>query len=154
MKYPSRKSTRLPYYDYSQNNYYFITICTADKKCLFGTIKEINSYGKIAVDSIMNIEKHYPDIKVDKFVVMPNHVHMILTVGCYEKREGKTNLNSVVGLFKSGVSREIHKYDPNLVVWQRSFHDHVIRGQKDYQKIWSYIDTTPMRWDSDCFYME
>ena len=102
----------------------------------------------------MNIEKHYPDIKVDKFVVMPNHVHMILAVGCYEKRKGKTNLNTVVGLFKSGVSREIHKYDPDLVVWQRSFHDHVIRGQMDYQKIWSYIDTNPMRWDSDCFYME
>ena len=154
MKYPVRKSPRLSYYDYSKDSFYFITICTFDKKCLFGSINKINCYGSIAVDAIMDIEKHFSDVKVDKFVVMPNHIHMILVFGCHEKRESKTNLNTVVGLFKSGVSREIHKYEPNLMVWQRSFHDHIIREKSDYEKIWSYIDTNPMRWDKDCFYTE
>lgn len=149
MKYPSRKSTRIPDFDYSSANYYFITICTQYKLCLFGTIKEQNQYGKIASDMLMNIEKHFSGIRVDKYVIMPNHVHLILVI---KNSQIPTNLNTVIGLYKSGVSREIHKIKPGLEVWQRSFHDHVIRNQRDYEMIWSYIDTNPLRWEMDRFY--
>ena len=154
MKYPVRKTTRIPSFDYSRDHYYFVTICTHDKKCLFGSIKEHSCYGKIAADSILEIESHFDGVAVDKFVVMPNHVHIIIRIGCKEGLGQNPNLNNIIGLYKSGVSRRIHAYDPFEQVWQRSFHDHVIRGQKDYEKIWNYIDTNPMRWDKDCFYVE
>ena len=149
MRYPFRKSTRIPDFDYSSANYYFITICTQYKRCLFGTIKEQNQYGKIASDMLMNIEQHFSGIHVDKYVIMPNHVHLILVI---KNSQIPTNLNTVIGLYKSGVSREIHKIKPGLEVWQRSFHDHVIRNQRDYEMIWSYIDTNPLRWEMDRFY--
>ena len=151
MKYPVRKSTRIPYYDYSNNNYYFVTICTFDKKCIFGSTKELSCYGKIAADSIMEIEKHYSDVRIEKFVVMPNHIHIIIVI---DGDHHSTDLNTIVGAYKSGVSRKIHAMDSLIRVWQRSFHDHIIRDQKDYERIWSYIDTNPMRWDKDCFYIE
>ena len=153
MKYPSRKSTRLPCYDYSQNNYYFITICTQDKRCLFGTVKEHGIYGKIAAESLNEIEQHYSYVRIDKYVVMPNHVHLILVIE-NDISGRNTDMNMIIGQYKSGVSRKIHCIEPGIQVWQRSFHDHVIRGEMDYQKIWQYIDTNPMRWDRDCFYTE
>ena len=154
MDNPVRKPTRIPKYDYSSENYYFVTICTHEKKCLFGTIKEISRFGSIATDSILEIPSHYSGIRIDKFVVMPNHIHMIVVIGCDGCHTNYLSLNQIVGQYKSGVTRKIHETAPGEAVWQRSFHDHVIRNQKDYEKIWSYIDTNPMRWDKDCFYME
>ena len=64
------------------------------------------------------------------------------------------NAEQVIGQYKSGVSREIRKIDPEFVLWQRSFHDHIIRNQKQYEKIWMYIENNPLRWEKDCFYIE
>jgi hypothetical protein len=60
----------------------------------------------------------------------------------------------VVGQYKSYVSRSIHHIAPMLNVWQTSFHDHIIRNQHDYQRIWEYIDTNPQKWQEDCFYSD
>ena len=154
MEKPVRKPTRIPDYDYSKDNYYFITICTHEKKCLFGSTERISRYGKIAADAILEIPVHFSRIKIDKFVVMPNHIHMIVIIGCDNRDTKNPSLNQIIGLYKSGVTRRIHETVPQEKIWQRSIHDHVIRNQKDYEKIWSYIDTNPMRWDKDCFYME
>ena len=154
MDKPVRKSPRIPFFDYSRDNYYFITICTHDKKCIFGSVNSVSRYGQIAADSIIEITKHYSCVKIDKFVVMPNHIHMIIIIGCNNSSEENPSLEQVIGLYKSGVSREIHKLEKDIPVWQRSFHDHVIRNQADYERIGSYIDTNPMRWEKDCFYME
>ena len=154
MEKPVRKSPRMPNYDYSKDNYYFVTICTDNKNCIFGSVKELSRYGKIAADSVKKIWQKDLDVRIDKFVVMPNHVHMIVVIGCTENLRKNPSLNQVVGLYKSGVTREIHEIDPECKVWQRSFHDHVIRDQMDYERIWGYIDTNPMRWDKDCFYVE
>lgn len=154
MDKPVRKSPRIPEYDYSKENYYFVTICTQNKKCLFGRVNEFSRYGKIAADSVMHIPLHYSGVKIDKFVVMPNHIHMIVIIGCHNEKSNNPSLNDVIGLYKSGVTRIIHGISPNEKVWQRSYHDHVIRSQKNYEKIWSYIDTNPMRWEKDCFYVE
>ena len=152
MEKPVRKPTRIPNYDYSQDNYYFITICTHEKKCLFGSIERISRYGKIVADSIMEIPLHYSGIHIDKFVVMPNHIHMIVVIGCDNNNRNNPSLDQIIGLYKSGVSRKIHETAPQEVIWQRSFHDHVIRNQRDYEMIWSYIDTNPLRWEMDRFY--
>ena len=146
-KYPTRKNTRLKGYDYSTPNYYFVTICTHDKKQIFGGPKEINRFGEIAEQAMMEIPNHYPGVKLDKYVVMPNHVHAILYL-C----GGTATLDNVIGSYKSHVSREIHKVDPEMKVWQSSFHDHIIRNQSSYEKIWLYIDANPMNWEKDCFY--
>ena len=154
MDKPVRKPTRIPGYDYSTDNYYFVTICTHEKKCIFGSVKELSRYGKIAAESAIQITNHYSGVRVDKFVVMPNHVHLIVVIGCDNRSEMNPGLERVIGSYKAGVTRRIRQTAPDEQIWQRSFHDHVIRNQKDYEKIWSYIDTNPMRWDKDCFYVE
>ena len=97
----------------------------------------------------MQILEHFPQNRVDSFVIMPNHVHMILVV-----EPGGTDATVVVGAFKSRISKLLHETYPDLRVWQTSFHDHVIRSWKQYQRIREYIMTNPIRWDKDCFYVE
>ena len=146
--FQERKSPRIPNYDYSTPNYYFITICTHNKECYFGTIQKLSDIGVIVRQSILELPKHYSNVSVDKFVVMPNHVHMILVL-----HSGNTaDLEQIIGQYKSGVTRKCRKISPNIQLWQRSFHDHIIRNQKRYEKIWMYIETNPMRWDEDCFF--
>ena len=151
MPYYSRKSARIPNYDYSKCNYYFITICTHAHRCLFGSPGSLNQSGIIAKEEIMNLSSHYEKVTIDKFVVMPNHIHIILNIG---DGENNSNLNHIIGQYKSGVSRKIHEFAPDMKIWQRSYHDHVIRDQKGYEKIWMYIENNPLKWDEDCFYQK
>ena len=147
---PKRKPTRIPGYDYSRVNYYFVTICTHEKQCLFYKEGRLNEMGIIAQTCMKEIPQHFPGCRIDKFVVMPNHVHAILVID----GAGSTTATAIIGQYKASVSRLIHQFSPDLAIWQRSFHDHIIRTQKGYEKIWSYIDTNPMRWREDCFYPE
>ena len=148
-RFPERKSPRIPGYDYATPNYYFITICTHEKKCIFWNRGKLNAFGRIAYDTAMQIPAHFPKNRVDSFVIMPNHIHMILVV-----EPGGTDATVVMGQYKSQVSREIHKLDPERKVWQTSFHDHGIRDFEQYQRIREYIATNPLRWEKDCFYVE
>ena len=132
----------MPRYDYSTENYYFVTICTHKKRCLFGDPQRNNWLGALVRQHIGQIEKHYNSAYVDKYAVMPNHVHMILII----KNSGEADLAQIVGQFKSGVTREARNKQPNIEVWQRSFHDHVIRNQTDYDEIWEYIENNPAKW--------
>ncbi len=148
-KYPERKNPRLDGYDYSAANYYFVTVCTAGKVSLFGSHEEDNPYRAIAEHGLLKIPEHYPGVTVDKMVVMPNHIHMILFLN------GMTaSLDKIVGSFKSYVTKEIHKIHPDIAVWQKSFHDHIIRNEEGYQNIWSYIDNNPHNWKKDCYYRD
>ena len=149
-----RKSPRIPGYDYSAEGYYFITICTYVKKCIFWDGQELNRFGMIAQKELDQLESHYSRLRIDKCVVMPNHIHAIVVIGCDGKEGPLPDLNAVVGQYKSGVSRQIHKLAPDLPVWQRSYYDHGIRYQTDYEKIWSYIDSNPQRWRDDCYFEE
>lgn len=152
MNLPYRKSPRIPGYDYSGENYYFVTICTHEKRCIFGYAGRLNAFGEIAHKDLQAIPAHYADVAIQKFVVMPNHVHAIITIS---HGDGPApDLNTVIGQYKAGVSRKIHMLEPDIPVWQRSYHDHVIRDQAGYEKIWQYIDTNPQRWAEDCFYAE
>ena len=146
-RFHSRKHPRLKQYDYSTPNYYFVTICTKDKGCIFGHPNALNPYGEIAKQGILEIEVHFPGVTVDKYVVMPNHIHMILIL-----HGEKTPLFTVVGQYKSHVTRQIRQLDPKRDVWQTSYHDHIIRNQKGYENIWLYIESNPANWEKDCFY--
>ena len=148
-RFPKRKSPRIPGYDYATPNYYFITICTHQKKCLFWTDHRLNRLGQIAYDAVMQIPAHFPKNWVDRFVIMPNHIHMILVV-----EPGGADTSVVVGSMKSHVTRQVHRLKPGLPVWQTSYHDHGIRSTERYQTILQYIETNPMRWEKDCFYVE
>jgi len=107
--------------------------------------------GQLA-EELEKISDRYKTVKIDKYVVMPNHIHAIVildnTISCDRK-----NLIHVIGLLKSGITRRIHNLIQG-VVWQRSFHDHIIRNQQQYEKIWLYIEANPQRWEKDCFYTE
>jgi len=149
MDLPKRRSPRIPNYDYSLPNYYFITICTHEKKCIFGFPGEQTRIGKIVEKHIRKIPEYYDTVSVDKYVVMPNHIHMILVL---KGDESNPNVPLIIAQFKRGVTKEIHSMEPNMAVWQRSFHDHIIRNQTGYEKIWTYIENNPQKWEEDCFY--
>ena len=101
------------------------------------------------------MNQKYWHIKVEKFVIMPNHFHMILNISDCEIGASETaapynnEISKFVSLLKRYCNRE---YGHNI--WQRSFHDHIIRGESDYKMIWEYIDTNVLRWEEDCFYEE
>ena len=161
MELPKRKPNRLKFYDYSTPGAYFVTICTKDRKCIFwervgASIARpqkptLSRRGKIVEAAIRDIPGHYPSITVDHYVVMPNHIHLLLQINTDEDGRPMVapTISTVVQQLKGVVTKQIGQS-----VWQKLFHDHVIRGEKDYLKIWEYIDTNPARWEEDCFYEE
>lgn len=156
---PQRKRQRLKDYDYSQVGYYFVTICTYNKKRILCRGEqcspenngrfELTSIGEITELAINNIEKHYPNIKVDNYTIMPNHIHMILSID--EEIGGRTlfapTISRVVKQFKEYVTKQI-----GYSMWQKSFHDHIIRSEKEYQEISEYIETNCLKWELDKYY--
>ena len=164
MDLPKRKPTRLKNYDYSNNGYYFITICTDNRKILFGNIvgqglapaeMKLTAFGKIASAEIQDLENRYKSVKIDKFTIMPNHIHAIVIIK--NQTAGASpcpTLSDIVCTFKSLTTRKCHLIKPNIKIWQTTFHDHIIRGEEDYLKIWNYIDTNPQKWKEDKFYIE
>ena len=161
MDLPKRKTHRLKNYDYSQPNAYFITICTENRKNMFwedvgASIARpedvrLSTYGKIVEESIRNIPNHYGAVTVDRFVIMPNHIHLLLQI--HTDASGRAMLaptiSTIVAQMKGAVTKKI-----GHAIWQKLFHDHVIRNQKDYEMIWNYIERNPMKWSEDCFYKE
>jgi len=159
MELPDRKKLRLSNYNYSTQNYYFVTICTYNKNHLFGEPNKLNKYGLIAADEFENIHNHFERVKVDKYVIMPNHIHAIIILGCdgilgseAERSRPFPTLSTIVGLYKSGVSKKIHKMQSDIEVWQKHYYDHIIRNENDYNEIWKYIDNNPIKWYEDSLY--
>ena len=148
---PERKHIRLREYDYSQNNFYFVTICTHNKALLFGLGERLTDYGECAEKCLLTIHSIFPCVRLDKYVIMPNHIHAIIVIDhdtAASMYAGPT-LGTVIGNYKAAVSREIHQIDPNQIVWQARYYDHVIRNQQDYEAVWRYIDENPLKWELD-----
>ena len=165
MDIPKRKPNRFPCFDYSTPGAYFITICTEGKKCVLGNIVgggafdaplvKLTDVGKIAEKYILSGNR-IPNVRVDKYVIMPNHIHLILLLnapGADGTSKAPSPTNAVIPHFVSTFKRFCHR-DIGTQIFQRSYHDHVIRGEKDYLKIWEYIDNNPARWKEDCFYIQ
>ena len=148
LDFPYRKSPRIAGYNYTAPNYYFVTICTHEKKCIFGTPGRLSPMGRCAGENLLTIPQVYPGVRIDKYVVMPNHIHAIIVID-----GGAADLCTVIGQYKMSVTKRIRETAPGQMVWQRSFHDHVIRNQAGYEKIWLYIDGNPLKWEDDCFYV-
>lgn len=164
---PKRKKNRLESYDYGSEGAYFITVCTKEGKPLFWEKDQpefvgediilpyenvrLSPYGKIVDEAIKAIPLHYPDVKLLLYTVMPNHIHMILHITRADGRmiSSPTSVLTVVGQMKRAVSKKAEK-----PIWQRSFHDHVIRDRSDYEKIAEYIRQNPARWQLDRYYTE
>ena len=157
MELPKRKPTRLKEYDYSTPGAYFITICTHNRECILSDIvvvgeglralpiNNLKPIGNEIEQSIQYINNNYNGVKIDKYVIMPNHIHLILILDD-SGGHGNPPLQNVIGQLKSYTTNKFGK-----VLWQRSFHDHIIRGKEDYNKIWEYIDTNVLKWEYDCF---
>jgi putative transposase len=160
-----RKTIRLKEYDYSMPGGYFITICTYDKQWLFGTIvdgeMQFSPQGLIAQRCWNDIAKHFYNIELDAFVVMPNHIHGIIildeiTVGVeYIQPLQKTfqhvipnSIPSIIRSYKAAVSRECHKRNLDFC-WQRNHYEHIIRNDKQLNTIRRYILGNPAQWETD-----
>ena len=165
MELPARKPTRLAEFDCSTPGAYFITICTQNRKPILGSIVGggafdaphicLTSAGRTAQQYILSSNK-LPNIAVDKFVIMPNHIHMILLVNETNHigtSKAPSPTNATIPHFVSAFKRFCHR-DIGDVIFQRSYHDHIVRSEADYRRIWEYIDTNPVKWREDCFYCE
>ena len=149
MNRPVRKTFRIPGFDYATDNFYFVTICTDNKRTIFGKPGQLNSLGLIAEKCILQIEKIYQGVRVDNYIVMPNHVHAIIVI---DPLKDAPSLIKIVGSYKTAVTKQIRQIYPDIVVWQRSFYDHVIRNQKGYERIWEYVQYNAQKWDEDDYY--
>ena len=150
MELPKRKQNRLGNYDYSQNGAYFITICTKDRKPILSKIivgansvrPQLKEYGIIVEKAIKCIPVQYPMISVDKYVIMPDHIHILLQI--HLKVGGRPmvapTIERVVKQMKGYVSKQTGE-----PIFQRSFYDHIIRNQKDYDETWEYIENNPKK---------
>lgn len=171
-----RKSIRLKGYDYSQPGAYFLTLVVYQHDCLFGEIQDANMFlndlGKIADECWRAIPDHFPFVELGAHVVMPNHVHGVIVIhenaglaygsrGAamlrpYETRPNENRPNvktgswgAIVRSYKSAVSYHIHKQHNATGIWQRNFYEHIIRDEKDLQRITKYIEMNPLRWGKD-----
>ena len=164
MELPKRKPNRIPHFDYSTPGAYFVTICTQDKAPLLSTVVgggaldapdvRLSRYGEIAQKYILSGNR-IPGVTVDKYVIMPNHIHLILLVeetATAGTSRAPSPTNAVIPHFVSTLKRFCHR-DFGKKIFQRSYHDHVIRNEASYQKIWQYIDNNPILWQEDCFYV-
>ncbi len=166
MELPKRKSMRLKGYDYSSCGAYFVTICVADRNVLLWhnvgadiirpnttTIHPnqipLSQYGEIVEIAISQISTHYENIFIDKYCIMPDHVHMIVFVMPDENGRmiSAPTLSVIIGSMKRWVSKQI-----GFSIWQKSFNDRIIRNEKGYHEVWQYIDENPQKWADDCYH--
>ena len=159
---PKRKHPRLDNYDYSQPGAYFVTLCAHNRRCLFSRILgrglapaeiQYTKYGKIAEQQLFLLEKRYAHLKIDRYVIMPNHIHAILILG--DETAGaspRPTLMDVVCTYKSLTTRACKQKYPIERIFQTSFYEHVIRGSKDYDEIAEYICNNPKQWKLDSLY--
>ncbi len=174
-EFPKRKRLRLQGYNYGSEGCYFITICTNNKQNLFGkydvgAIHEspayklsekhavnrcilLNRYGKFVESVICDLPERYNDITIDNYIVMPNHIHMLISINndinseraIRESPLQRSLLSKIIGYTKVNVSKEIHKMNPKIDVWQRGYTDHIIRNQTDYENHWNYIEYNALK---------
>ena len=149
-------------FDYSTNGMYFVTVCTHNKaKILCNIVGEglcalpqanLTDIGRYVDNSIKHIHDNtdiYKNVFIEKHVIMPNHIHLLVFIKNETGGDGTPPLQNVIGAIKSYTTICYGKK-----LWQRSFHDHIVRDHDDYKKIYNYIENNPSRWTEDCFYTQ
>ena len=153
-----RKPNRLEGYDYSTCGAYFITICTKGKENLFWQQPPVGAAsgrpplteaGRIVETAIRGIPDHYPAVTVDHYAIMPNHIHLLLDIHAGEdgRPVAAPTIGRVVNQLKGTISKRIGQ-----PIFQKSYHDHIIRDREDYLIRGNYIDTNSVRWAEDEYY--
>lgn len=166
-----RRSIRLKEYDYSQAGGYFVTICTYGGECLLGNVingeMRLSKCGESVNKFWHKIADHFPDVKTDVFVVMPNHIHGIIFI-VDERRGGvsppiqphqgeetsplrKPTLGQIIAYFKYQTTKQINQIlnTAGASLWQRNYYEHVIRNEDDLRQIREYIVNNPLKWELD-----
>ena len=147
-----RNRIRLENYDYSSDGAYFITICigkndislweTVAANCVRQNVTpELSVIGKLIDKEILKIETIYDSITVDKYCIMPDHIHMILFIDTKCRTQFAPTISRVVKQFKGAVTKQL-----GFSIWQKSFNDKIIRNEKAYLEIWRYIDENPIKY--------
>ncbi|MEP2447007.1 MAG: transposase [Balneola sp.] len=182
-KLPNRRSMRLQGYDYSSPGFYFITICTNQKECLFGDVingeMHMNECGVVAHNEWFKTELIRDNVRLDEFVVMPNHVHGIIEIidknpivganrdsplrnkiginnSFYKSKfeSPSNNIGAIIRGYKSSVTKQINliRKTPGTKILQRGYYDHIIRNEESLFYIREYIKNNPKNWNKDRFY--
>ena len=166
-----RRSIRLQGFDYSQPGAYFVTVCSAGRKPIFGAIADgrmrLNAFGEIVSREWLRSGELRPALELDLFVVMPNHLHGIVVIveeevgahSCAPLRSGialrrKRALASFVAQFKASAATRVNELrrSPGAPVWQRNYYEHIIRNEADLNRIREYVITNPAKWSEDEYY--
>lgn len=177
------KSNRLEVWDYGNISFYYITICTKNRINYLSEIKDneihLTKIGGIVKTNIEKIIVKFPKIEIDKYIIMPNHIHLIIFIkdklnNPSTIKEGDTinrvstnqsesfkvsnpmknnSISTIVRWLKAKSTYEIrHKLDKNEFGWQRNYHDHIIRNEKELEEIRKYIEYNPHNWEEDDYY--
>ena len=159
-KLPERKKLRLKEFDYSSNGAYFITVCTKNKKTLFGPVGADSISARMIERTFIETIERYENVESPIYVVMPNHFHAIIEISRADIESAPT-VSEVVQTFKRYSTVEYIKMVKDGIVphfdgqlWQRSFYDHIIRNRHDYNEVCKYIYENPMKWKFDKLYRE
>jgi putative transposase len=151
MDLPTRRSIRMPGFDYSSPGAYFITTCSANRRHLFGSVSGndvlLNSWGQTIEESWRELPDFHSGVVLDEMIVMPNHFHGILTI-VGGSQYLRPTLSRVIRTFKSRSARRINREREavGVAVWQRGFYERVIRDELALTRIREYIRTNPLRW--------
>lgn len=156
-----RNTNRISQHNYSTPGYYFITILTYNRQNILGKIKNkrmiFNEYGSIADKICQEISTHFPDTELDEYIIMPNHIHIIINIvraadlpPLQNNNRTKMTLSKIVHGVKSTITRKINKiYKSQNPIWQRNYHDHIIRNANALNRIRQYIQNNPSTWEND-----
>ena len=156
---------RLPGMDFTYGGPYFLTICSARRELVFGSIRDghmnPNALGRIVTREWNALPQASPWVSLHILMVMPNHIHGILAIGWNERErplptEPRPRLDRVVGALKSRTTIAVNRVrgTPGASLWQRGYYEHIIRNERACEAIWHYIVANPANWKRDREYVE
>ena len=164
MEYPKRKHIRLKDYDYSRAGSYFVTVCVQDRRCLLSKVVgrglapaeiRLTACGRVAEEELLALMERYPMIRLDKYVIMPNHIHMLIRI-TQETAEAspRPTLMQAMAAWKSLSTRRWNRMTGNAgeKLWQQGYYEHIIRDDNDFMAHWTYIDQNPAGWSEDEYF--
>jgi REP element-mobilizing transposase RayT len=160
---PRRRPHRLLGWDYGAAATYFCTLCTKERQPLLGQIMEgamcLSAIGELVDSALAELQVERPDVLVDAYVIMPNHVHLLVSLvgDALVRTCGNSlappsgSLGWYIGRLKAIVAARARR--AGLIggqsLWQRGFHDHVVRNDREYAAITAYIEGNPANWMND-----
>lgn len=174
----ARRNMRLPHYDYTQAGCYFITSCAVNRQCLFGEVIDnemrLNDFGTALECFWEDLPEHFPSVRTDAFIVMPNHIHGVLflsnprrgEVASLRRRRSdgefagqgyraspmqSPSLGQVMAYYKYRTTKLINTFRKTAgqKIWQRGYYEHIVRNEDDLQRIRTYIENNPLQWAID-----